>query len=347
MFAYPKIGASIFVLLLLHSCNSKKDSNAANSKPASAPVAADVVICKASQINAEQELNGTVLANDFVELRPEISGRIVSINIKEGTIVAKDQLLVKLYDDDLQAQLRKNQSLLSNAQTTESRLKKLIEQKGINQQEYDQALAQVNSLQAEMDFVKAQIRKTEIRSPFAGKIGLRQVSVGAFITPQNVVSTLQANTGMKVDFNVPEDYGGLIKNGLKVNAIIEGKTGRVPAQVIAVEPVINQQTRNLKVRAALSANDVQMGAFAKILLPQVSRNSIQLPTNAIIPDTRNKKVFVFRNGKVQSVIVETGIRQNESVEIVSGLSVGDTVAVSALLYLRPDSPARVKNVIAQ
>ena len=347
MFGFPKVLALLFLLPLMFSCNAKKDGSAANSKPASAPVAADVVICKASQINAEQELNGTVLANDFVELRPEISGRIVSISIKEGANVEKDQLLVKLYDEDLQAQLRKNQSLLAIAQTTESRLKKLIEQKGVNQQEYDQALAQVNSIQAEMDYVKAQIRKTEIRSPFAGKIGLRQVSLGAFITPQNVVSTLQSNTGMKVDFNVPEEYGGLIRNGMKVDAIIEGKAGRVPAQVIAVEPVINQQTRNLKVRAALSAKDVQMGAFAKILLPQVSRNSILLPTNAIVPDTRNKKVFVFRNGKVQSAIVETGIRQNENVEIVSGLSVGDTVAVSALLYLRPDSPARVKNVIVQ
>lgn len=347
MISNPTFGASFLAILLLCSCHSKKDSNAAGAKPNATTVAADVVVCKASQLNAELELNGTVLANDYVELRPEVSGRIVSINIREGALVPKDQLLVKLYDDDLQAQLRKNQSLLAIAQSNEGRLKKLLEQKGVSQQEYDQALAQVNALQAEMDFVRAQIRKTEIRSPFAGKIGLRQASIGAFVSPQNVISTLQATNGMKVDFNVPENYGGLIRTGVKVAAVIEGKSGKVPAQIIAVEPQINQQTRNLKVRAALSAKDVQVGAFAKILLPQVSRNSIQLPTNAIIPDTRNKKVFVFRNGKVQSIIVETGIRQNDIVEIVSGLSVGDTVAVSALLYLRPDAPARVKSVITQ
>ncbi|MFZ4542677.1 MAG: efflux RND transporter periplasmic adaptor subunit [Saprospiraceae bacterium] len=345
MFLKIKVILFLVVSSFIFGCNSKNDKSVGSTKPGFPPVAADVIICKASRLSSELELNGTIIANEFVELRPEISGRIVSLNIKEGSLVAKDMLIAKIFDEDLQAQLRKNQSLFAIAQSTESRLKKLLDQKGINQQDYDQALGQMNALSADIDFLKAQIRKTEIRSPFAGKIGLRQVSVGAFVSPQNVISTLQANSGLKVDFNVPENYANLIKIGANIGVVVEGRTNKISAKIAAIEPQINQNTRNLKVRAVLGVSDVQVGAFAKVLLSQVSRNSIQIPTNAIIPDTRNKKVFVFKNGKVQSVVVETGIRQNESVEILSGLTIGDTVAVSALLYLRPDAPSKVKNVI--
>ncbi len=339
---------SLSIAFLATACNSKKENNNAASpaaKPNTMPIAADVIICKTTMLNAAVELNGTVVANDFVELRPEVSGRIVALYLKEGALVAKDALIVKLYDDDLQAQLRKNQAQLNIAQANEQRLKKLLDLNGVNQQEYDQVLAQVASLNADIDFVKAQIRKTEIRTPFAGRIGLKEISNGAYVSPQNIITTLQANNGLKVDFNVPENYANLIKIGNSVEAEIEGKPNKIRATINAIESRINQSTRNLKVRASLASNDVSIGAFAKILLPQVSRNAITIPTNAVIPDTRNKKVFVLKNGKAQSVIIETGIRQKDMVEITTGLNAGDTVAVSALLYLRPDGLMKVKNVI--
>lgn len=336
----------VFGIFLATACNSKKEGGTATApKPNSAPVAADVIICKSTMLNADIELNGTIVANEFVELHPEVAGRVVSLNVKEGGTVPRDMLVAKLYDDDLQAQLRKNQAQLNIAQANEQRLKKLLDVNAVNQQEYDQVMAQVASLNADIDFVKAQIRKTELRAPFAGRMGLRNISMGAYVTPQTTITTLQANGGMKVDFNVPENYANLIKIGNSVQVEIEGKSSKINARINAIEPQINQSTRNLKVRATLSNNDVQVGAFAKILLPQVSRDAIAIPTNAIIPDTRDKKVFVLKNGKAKSVIVETGIRQKDNVEIISGLRVGDTVAVSGLLYLRPDAVAKVKNIL--
>lgn len=337
-----------FALCCLIAACGKKDNNAAANaapKPNTGVIAADVIVCKTTIVDAAVELNGSVVANDFVELRPEISGRIISLNVKEGTSVGKDVLIAKLFDEDLQAQLRKNQAQLSIAQANEQRLKKLLDVNGVNQQEYDQVVAQVASLNADIDFVKAQIRKTEIRTPFAGKLGLRTVSNGAYVTPQNIITTVQANNGLKVDFNVPENYANLIKIGHSVDAEFEGKPNKIKATINAIESRIDQTTRNLKVRATLASNDISIGAFAKILLPQVSRNAITVPSNAIIPDTRNKKVFVLKNGKAQSVVVETGIRTKDAVEVISGLNVGDTVAVSALLYLRPDAPAKVKSVL--
>lgn len=337
-----------FALCYLIAACGKKDNNAATNaapKPNTGVIAADVIVCKTTIVDAAVELNGSVVANDFVELRPEISGRIISLNVKEGTSVGKDVLIAKLFDEDLQAQLRKNQAQLSISQANEQRLKKLLDVNGVNQQEYDQVVAQVASLNADIDFVKAQIRKTEIRTPFAGKLGLRAVSNGAYVTPQNIITTVQANNGLKVDFNVPENYANLIKIGHSVDVEFEGKPNKIKATINAIESRIDQTTRNLKVRATLASNDISIGAFAKILLPQVSRNAITVPSNAIIPDTRNKKVFVLKNGKAQSVVVETGIRTKDAVEVISGLNVGDTVAVSALLYLRPDAPAKVKSVL--
>jgi membrane fusion protein, multidrug efflux system len=333
---------SLFLLLL--SCQ-QKDATTTNAKPNVAPIAADVVICKNVSIEAAIELNGTIVANDFVELRPEMSGRIVTLNVKEGALVGKDILIAKLYDDDLQAQLRKNHAQLTIAQANEQRLKKLLALNGINQQEYDQVNAQVVALLADIDFVNAQIRKTEIRSPFSGRVGLRNISQGAYVTPQTIITTLQAQNGLKVDFNVPEHYASLVKAGTVVEVAIEGKSENGKAIVYAIEPQINQATRNLKVRATLKNENVQVGAFAKIMLPQVMRNAITIPTNAIIPDTRNKKVFVLRGGKAQYVIVETGVREKDVVEVTAGLQVGDTVAVSGLLYLRPDAVAKVKSVL--
>lgn len=337
-----------FAMCCLLAACGKKDNNAAASaapKPNTGVIAADVIVCKGTILDAAIELNGSVVATDFVELKPEISGRIISLNVKEGAIIGKDVLIAKLFDEDLQAQLRKNQAQLSIAQANEQRLKKLLDLNGINQQEYDQVVSQVASLNADIDFVKAQIRKTEVRTPFAGKLGLRTVSNGAYVTPQNIITTVQANNGLKVDFNVPENYANLIKVGRSVEVEVEGKPNKIKATINAIESRIDQTTRNLKVRATLASNDISIGAFAKILLPQVSRNAITVPSNAIIPDTRNKKVFVLKNGKAQSVIVETGIRTKDVVEIVSGLNVGDTVAVSALLYLRPDAPTKVKSVL--
>jgi membrane fusion protein (multidrug efflux system) len=192
----------LLALLSLGACGNKSKNQSAKDKN-QGPVVIDASIATLQGFTNSVEASGSVLAGEFVELKSEVSGRIVMLNIQEGRPVTEGTLLVKLFDDDLKAQLKKSQAQLDLAEATEKRLKALLAVNGLNQQEYDQAMIQVNNIRADMDFIRAQIRKTEIRAPFSGNVGLRTVSMGAYVTPQDVLATLQQTSLLKIDFVLP------------------------------------------------------------------------------------------------------------------------------------------------
>jgi membrane fusion protein (multidrug efflux system) len=327
------------------SCGNKSAKKEDKGK-SSGPVAVDVSIAKASELSNIVEANGTVLALDFVELKSEVPGRIVFLNIKEGALVTEGTVLVKLNDEDLQAQLRKYNAQLDLAKTNEKRLRALLDVKGLNVAEYDQAVNQVNNIEADIAYTNALIRKTEIKAPFTGVIGLRNVSKGAFVSSQDIMATMQSVNSMKVDFVLPETYSGSIYNGLKVEVVNDvGK--KYPATVIGIEPQVNTATRNIKIRAVVSGDNkgLNPGAFVRVLFNEgETKKRIVLPSNCIIPETRFKKVAVIKNGKVKMTNVETGLRKEAFVEIISGIEEGDTFAVNGLLYLKPDAEVIIRNI---
>ncbi|MFN3447041.1 MAG: efflux RND transporter periplasmic adaptor subunit, partial [Bacteroidia bacterium] len=272
---------------------------------------------------------------------------IVKLNINEGETVAEGTLLVKLNDDDLQAQLRKSQSQLEIAQRNLKRLKSLLDANGLNQQEYDIADNQVKNTQADIDYTKAQIRKTEVRAPFTGLIGLRNVSPGAFVSNTSILATLQQVTSLKIDFVMPEDEAGILRKGDKIRVQSDNSEELFDATITAIEPQVNVGTRNLKFRALLTSRTSKLnpGAFVKVLIDAGKTNSaIMVPSNCIIPESRNKKVALIKNGKVAFTIVEIGYRGNDMVEITKGLNVGDSIAVNGLLFLKPDAAVKVKGI---
>lgn len=346
-FAQHFIQGAILLLLMgfLVACKSESKSNAPSK--GGGPVEADVVVIKNEKFSYGIEANGSVLANEFVELKPEISGRLVQLKIVEGTHVTEGTLLAKIYDEDLQAQLRKYQAQLEIANKTVERFGKLLEVNGLSQQEYDQAVSVADGLKADIDYTKAQIRKTEIRAPFSGLVGLRNVSPGAYVTQSQVLATLQQVNNLKVDFVLPENQMHYVKNGMMVNLkTAQGKQHQ--AKVIAIEPQINAGTRNVKVRAIIQGNaeDVIPGSFVVVQIDASSSNgSILIPTNAIIPESRSKKVAVVKDGKIHMQEIETGYRTSDRVVVTKGLNEGDTVAVSAILFLKPGSPIKIKNVV--
>lgn len=342
---FIKNSAIILSIVLLAACGGNTKKDAGKSK-ANGPVTIDVSVASLVDYSNTVEGNGTVLANEYVELKPETNGRIVMLNIQEGKQVSEGALLVKLFDDDLQAQLRKLESQLLIAKKTESRLKTLLEANGLNQSEYDQALTQVNNLLADIDYTKAQIRKTEIRAPFSGTIGLRTVSKGAYVTQQNTLATLQQTGTLKVDFVLPENYKQQLQAGQDVKVMADNNKAYT-AKIIAIEPQVNTATRNIKVRAMIIGNsaELQPGAFVKIGMDEgKNKKAILVPTNCIIPDTRNKKIILIKNGKANFTIVETGYRGEDKVEITSGVEAGDTFAINGILFLKPDADVKIRNV---
>ena len=181
-----------------------------------AAVSVDITVVEKQAVQKVVEVNGTVISNDFVELRPETNGRVVFLQIPEGKVVSAGTVLVKLNDADLQAQLEKIKAQLELAQTTEQRNKQLLSVKGINQSDYDLSLQQLKSLKADIAYTQSLIDKTIIKAPFTGQLGLRQISLGAYISTATTVVTLQKTNDLKVDFTVPELYKNLVAVGNKV-----------------------------------------------------------------------------------------------------------------------------------
>ena len=334
---------AIVVTLSLTACNSKPKAPEVRPNP---PTVVDVIIAAPKIVNRNIEVNGTVVANEFVELRPEVSGRLTYLNIPEGNRVAQGTILARVNDADLKAQYAKTQVQLELAQQTEDRYKQLLAVNGINQSEYDNIVSQVSGYKADLNYTQALIDKTVIRAPFSGVLGLRQVSPGAYVTPTNIIATLQQVDRIKIDFTIPEEYGSYIKKGGMIDIEIDAVTSnRRKAQIIATEPQVNQTTRNLKVRAVLPPGQGNPGAFAKVYVQSaVDKKAIMVPTNSIIPDDKNKQLILVKDGIASFVNVITGVRESDNVEIVSGVNIGDTIVVTGVLFARPKSQLKIRSV---
>jgi membrane fusion protein (multidrug efflux system) len=291
--------------------------------------------------------SGSIIANEEVVLHPEVSGKLLSINFKEGAYVGKGALLAKINDADLQAQLKRLGFQLKLAKEKSERLKGLLDIQGVSLQEYDEGANQLQLIQADMDYTRAQIAKTEIRAPFAGKIGLRKVSAGSYVTNTTTIATIQQNNVLKIDFTVPEKYADIIHIGDKIQFTVDNASGNSFATVFAIEPKIDAETRNIMVRAVCNQvqDGIYPGAFARIeLLAKKKQATIMIPTEAIIPELKGKKVYVSKNGEAMPVIVQTGIRTDAKIEIVNGLNEGDTVIVTGIMSLKPEAKINIISI---
>ena len=339
----------VSLVLLMAACKGKKDKEAATTKPAGAPALVDVMIAATEQISTTIEANGSVVAFEYLELRPEVAGRLTYLQVPEGNVVAQGTVIARVNDADLQAQMSKTRVLLDLAQKTEVRLAKLIAVGGINQADYDAIVSQVNGYKADLAYTQSLIDKTVVKAPFSGLVGLRMVSPGAYVTPITLIATLQQVDKIKVDFTLPEQYSKLIRKGADVDVQTDlGKAERHKATIIATEPQISSVSRNLKVRSVLQGVKANPGSFVKVYLTRRQDHpSIMVPTNCIIPDDKNKQVVVVKEGKANFVTVKTGIRNEDMVEIISGINPGDSVVVTGVLFARPKAPVKVRSVKTQ
>jgi len=336
--------AIVFSLLFISAfmaCQQKKanTSVAGRQGPVQQVLALEGLIASSKTISAQIEVPGTILANESTEIRPEVSGRVVQLNIKEGGFVTQGTLLAKLYDDDLQAQMKKLDVQLKIADQTEKRQAQLLKIQGISQQDYDLSLLQVHNLNADLDIVKTAIRKTEIRAPFSGKLGLRNISPGAYVTPLTIATTISQVTQLKLQFSIPEKYGAQLKNGQNIDFTVDGVQKKFSATIIATETGIEENTRSLAVRALIKDKDESLlpGAFAKVKLAlEKSVDAIMIPNSSVLPQGRSKFVFLYKEGKAKQIEITTGVRDSTNIQALNGISTGDTVITTGLLYLRPD-----------
>lgn len=298
----------------------------------------EAIVITSSKLDNKLTVTGSVLPNESLELKSEISGKITSIKFKEGNNVKKGDLLLQINDDEIAAQLEKQRYNRKLNQDNEFRQRKLVEKDAISQEEYDNALNRLNTTVADIKLLEAQLAKTRIKAPFDGVIGLRYVSEGAYLSPSAIIATLYNISPAKIEFAIPGRYSTQVAQGKKIFFAIENDLTIHEGEVYAIEPRIDPSTRTLKIRA-LADNEKGIllpGQFVKVeLVLQSMENAILVPTEAVIPEQNGKMVFILEGGKAKGVKIETGIRTNNALEVLSGLKVGDTLLTTGILQLRP------------
>ncbi len=309
------------------------------------PVTAKVL--HTERIDNRISATGTVLANEEVEIRSEISGKIVRIAFLEGSKVNKGQLLVKIDDAELQANFLRAQYQRKLADDEEYRMRMQLKIEAVSQRDYDQSLNALNLAKAGEQLLKAQTDKTELRAPFAGVIGLKYVSEGALVSPSARITTLQMVTPVKVDFTIPGKYAGWVKPGTPITFTVQGLDQAQAAKVYAVDPKIDPDTRTLHLRALCpnQAGSVLPGSFANIEVPlQVIDAAIMVPTEALSADAKGPKVFLYKAGKAEPHSVQAGLRTETMVQLTGGVNVGDTIITSGIIQIRPGAPVTLTAV---
>jgi len=336
----------IILLIIFLPKILSSDQNAAtsmlNSRDTEIPINAHIV--KYEKLNEVVYTTGSILANEEVELRSETSGKIVQILFKEGGYVSKGELLVKINDADLQAQLRKAESKVKLIEDRQKRQKQLVDNQMISTEDYESTLNDFEASKAEYDLIKAEIAKTEIRAPFNGVVGLREVSEGSYVTTSTVIARLQNLANLKVDFAIPQKYAQHVNIGEELTFKLSGSDYEYKAKIYAIEPKIDPSTRTLKLRAICggSYKNLFPGAFVNVEFNlKETDNAILIPTVAIVPELKGQSVYMYKDGTVSSQKVELGVREENRVQVISGLVEGDTVITSGILQIRPGAKVKI------
>ncbi len=303
-------------------------------------------VIKPTTMNELITTGGTLRPDEEVELSFETSGKIVGINFTEGTRVKKGDLLAKINDKPLQAQLQKLQAQQKLVEEKEFRQRSLLDKDAISQESYDQIVTELQTIQADINLIQARISETELRAPFDGIIGLRYLSEGSYATPSTKIARLIKMSPIKLEFSIPEKYADEIKIGFPVIFTVDNKN--YDARVYAVDPKIDLGTRTIVLRALYpnSREELKSGRYADITLRlNQIENAIAIPSEALIPEMEGEMVYVYRKGRAEGAKVGTGLRTESLIQISDGLKFGDTLIVTGILQLRQSLPVVLDTLI--
>jgi membrane fusion protein (multidrug efflux system) len=326
---------------------SASASGAGAGKPAAEVVTADGVRLKSRAVALNTTAVGTLVPNEAVALAPELSRRLVKVYAKDGARVKKGDVLFKLDDADLIAQLAELSVRKKLAAETEARQKKLRAEGLSSEADLERARSDVELIAAQMSSLGVTLSRTSIRAPFDGRLGLRMISEGAMVSPLTTLITLEDDTTLKVDFSLPERHAPLVQLGASFSFRVEGREAPIEAKVVAVQPEVDSSTRSVRVRGVTPNPDGKLmpGSFVKVEFPlSREQGGLMVPSFAVIPSLGGHGVFRFADGKAQLVEVELGVRTDTEVQLVRGVSDGDVILTTNLLRIRPGGPVKLGQV---
>ena len=308
-------------------------------------VPVQVYVVAATKLADEVSSTGSVMADEAVTIQSEISGKITSLNIPEGQPVRKGQLLLTINAADVQAQLRKQEYNIRLYQAQEQRERTLLAKEYISRQEYEQSNNALLTARADLQALRVTLQKAYVRAPFDGILGLRNTSVGAYVSPGTAITTLSRVSPVKVDFNVPSRFAQSVRVGDPVLVTDEATTKKFEAKVYAINPQIDPVSRTLPVRAIYANKHLELrpGGFVKVNLELgETAEALQIPTEAVVPVASGYTVFTVKNGKAKIQPVNIGVRSDKVIQITKGLAVGDTVIRTGILQVKADDKVLIQ-----
>ncbi len=325
---------------------TQSSTSTQNSKQKQNVLYVRYVVIEPTELVDGINVSGSLIPNEEVNLSFETSGKITDIFFEEGSKVKKGDILAKINDAPLQAQLKKLEAQLKPTQDRLYRQKALFEKEAVSQEAFQEAEANLSKLEADIEEVKARLAQTELRAPFDGIIGLRQVSEGAYASPTTNVAVLTNTNKLKIEFNIPERYAGILKEGAELTFTVEGDSIQHSAAVYATNSRVNTDTRTFTVRAIYDNKDGKLvpGRYVDVSLnTRVFENALAVPSEAIISEMGIDKVYLYKGGKAMPVNITKGLRTESHSQVLTGLSVGDTVITSGTMQLRTGTSVVLKN----
>ncbi len=336
----------IFSVLIL-GCSEQNDGGTSGQQPVRA-IQADYLVARPDTFRNEVITTAEVLPFESVTLRAPLAGTVLDIYFEEGAQVQEGALMLRLDDRAWKAQLKGLEVEYNSVQKELDRYRRLMELDGASQQQIDNAVARLATMQADMDQLRVNIQLANIRAPFSGQVGLRNFSKGSYMSQGEEITTLAQVDRLKVNFNLPERYRPDVNVGETVSLKVEGDT--FPATIYAIDPIINVDSRTVQARAVLERGNksVMPGVFAETILPtEVLENAIVLPSQVVVPEIEAQTVYISKNGKAVRRVVTVSGRTSDKVLISDGIQAGDTVITTGLMSIKDGSPLSLQQNISK
>jgi membrane fusion protein, multidrug efflux system len=333
----------ISAVLIMVSCN--QDQKKKNSSAYGSALLVDAVVVEPQVFTTVIKTNANLLPYEQVQIKAPVSGTILAIYIEEGQVVKKSQPIIRIDDRSWKAELKGLRAQLLSANADLERKQELIPVEGASQQDIDEATARVDDLEAQIDQLQVNIDLANVLAPFDGKVGMRNFSVGAFLSQGQVIIELAQSWKLKVDFNLSGRFRNQLVQGKIIQVIYNNDTIHSP--IYAIGPVADKSSRMINVRALIEKNTLNFvpGDFAEVIIPlNVNDSALVVPTDCIVPELNNQTIYLFRKGRAVRKEVELGSRTDTQVEILNGIKTGDTILTTGLLQVKDNYPVKLDNV---
>jgi membrane fusion protein (multidrug efflux system) len=302
------------------------------------PAPVEIAEATASVSTSEIQSIGSLMSDESVEVTTETAGRVKEILFEEGHRVNAGDVLVRLDDSLLLAELKDAEARLGLAQSTYDRSRALQKTGAATKQSFDEAVSNLQVARAAVDLARTRAAKMQIEAPFGGILGFRTVSVGAYVTAGSKLVNLEKIDELKVGFSVPEVFLSQLSPGQRVDITVDAWPGEVyEGSVYAINPHVDINGRALQVRATLTNHDLKLrpGLLARVVVKGKDENHVvMVPESAIVPRGGETIVFRLENGKVFETPVKLGLRRNGEVEILHGLEAKTQVVTAGQAQLK-------------